>query len=97
MPSEEVYTCEDLANHVLSMLPACFLSMYLQPTLLYVCNTSTGAMQVELMYRRCGFDVDPSASTLQMLTNIEMRLEDYLKQVWFQPLRVQACQSEFSD
>jgi hypothetical protein len=32
------------------------------------------------MYRRCGFDVDPSASTLQMLTNIEMRLEDYLKQ-----------------
>lgn len=33
------------------------------------------------MYRRCGFDVDPSASTLQMLTNIEMRLEDYLKQV----------------
>lgn len=38
-------------------------------------------LQVELMYRRCGFDVDPSASTLQMLTNIEMRLEDYLKQV----------------
>lgn len=33
------------------------------------------------MYRRCGFDVDPSASTLQMLTNIEMRLEDYLRHV----------------
>jgi hypothetical protein len=38
-------------------------------------------LQVEAVYRRCGFDVDPSASTLQMLTNIEMRLEDYLKQV----------------
>ena len=39
------------------------------------------AVQVEAVYRRCGFDVDPSASTLQMLTNIEMRLEDYLRHV----------------
>jgi hypothetical protein len=33
------------------------------------------------MYRHCGFDADPSASTLQMLTNIEMRLEESLEQV----------------
>jgi hypothetical protein len=45
------------------------------------CSRCRYDLQVELMYRRCGFDVDPSASTLQMLTNIEMRLEDYLKQV----------------
>lgn len=44
-------------------------------------NSEWGGVQVEAVYRRCGFDVDPSASTLQMLTNIEMRLEDYLRHV----------------
>lgn len=33
------------------------------------------------MYRHCGFDADPSASTLQMLTNIEMRLEESMSQM----------------
>jgi len=33
------------------------------------------------MYRCCGFDFDPSASTLQMLTNMEMRMEEFLTQV----------------
>lgn len=30
------------------------------------------------VYVKCGFDADASVSTLQMLTNIEMKLEEYL-------------------
>lgn len=30
------------------------------------------------MYEACGFEADASVSTLQMLTNIEIRLEDYI-------------------
>jgi hypothetical protein len=48
--------------------------------LLFVAVTSQ-SVQVRGMYRHCGFDADPSASTLQMLTNIEMRLEESLVQV----------------
>lgn len=33
---------------------------------------------VAAAYQRCGFDADASISTLQMLTNIEIRLEEYL-------------------
>ncbi|GLC35665.1 hypothetical protein PLESTF_001662400 [Pleodorina starrii] len=34
--------------------------------------------KVREVYVRCGFDADASISTLQMLTNIEMKLEEYL-------------------
>jgi hypothetical protein len=40
------------------------------------------------MYRHCGFDADPSASTLQMLTNIEMRLEESLIQMRKVPIEL---------
>ena len=34
--------------------------------------------KVTEVYNRCGFDYDPSISTIQMLTNIESKLEQYL-------------------
>jgi hypothetical protein len=34
--------------------------------------------KVTEVYNRCGFDYDPSISTIQMLTNIESKLEHYL-------------------
>jgi hypothetical protein len=34
--------------------------------------------KVTEVYNRCGFDFDPSISTIQMLTNIESKLEQYL-------------------
>lgn len=34
--------------------------------------------KVSEVYNRCGFDFDPSISTIQMLTNIESKLEQYL-------------------
>lgn len=51
-------------------------------------------MQVEEVYRRCGFDFDISASTLQMLTNIEMRLEEYCIQVQELPSEVWEAQEK---
>ena len=34
--------------------------------------------KVTEVYNKCGFDYDPSISTIQMLTNIESKLENYL-------------------
>ncbi|GIL86387.1 hypothetical protein Vretimale_11669 [Volvox reticuliferus] len=41
--------------------------------------------KVREVYVRCGFDADASISTLQMLTNIEMKLEEYLSMVEAMP------------
>ena len=35
-------------------------------------------VQVTEVYVRCGFEADASVSSLQMLTNIEAKLEEYL-------------------
>ncbi|KXZ43883.1 hypothetical protein GPECTOR_78g71 [Gonium pectorale] len=42
--------------------------------------------KVREVYVRCGFDADASISTLQMLTNIEMKLEEYLTSVEAMPV-----------
>jgi len=36
------------------------------------------SLKVSEVYNKCGFDYDPSISTIQMLTNIESKLEEYL-------------------
>ncbi|KAG2486589.1 hypothetical protein HYH03_014759 [Edaphochlamys debaryana] len=41
-------------------------------------NLKQLADKVREVYVRCGFDADASIGTLQMLTNIEMKLEEYL-------------------